>query len=384
MKLVVESDLWTDSGRPYPSGDAAVWWEVWLDHAALVEPSETVSRFANLAEPAGFRIDERFMTFPDRLVLLAFGPPTAWSAEPRLLLHVAELRAAKELATDYLSVEPSFAAELANDAAGRIAGPPPDAPAVCLLDTGVMREHPLLRPALAEEDMHTVNADWGTADGDAGRHGTTMAGSALYGSTLAELLAGEDEIPLHCRLESVKLYSPHVANEPDLYGNLTAEALARAEVTAPERNRAACLTVTTDATDGHLPSSWSARVDQLAAGGEGGGDGPRLIVVAAGNLRDQIGRPDFDYPMIEDSDCGIEDLGQSWNALTVGAVTDRVMIADPSFDGHTPFAQRPGDLSPTSRPSHAWPAEGWEGWPVKPDIVMEGGNWSRGPDGLLS
>ena len=53
-------------------------------------------------------------------------------------------------------------------------------PYVCLLDTGVNRAHPLIEPALAAADLHTVEPGWGLQD-DHG-HGTAMAGLALAGN----------------------------------------------------------------------------------------------------------------------------------------------------------------------------------------------------------
>ena len=41
-----------------------------------------------------------------------------------------------------------------------------DAPAVCMFDTGVNRGHALIEPALAPDDMHTLNEDWGVDDQD--------------------------------------------------------------------------------------------------------------------------------------------------------------------------------------------------------------------------
>src|SRR5206468_10716564 len=98
------------------------------------------------------------------------------------------------------------------------------------------------------------------------------------------------------------------------------------------------------------------------------------------NLRDQIASPEFGYPMTTDPRCGVEDPGQSWNALTVGAVTNRVMITDPTYVGFKPIAP-PGDLSPTSRTSLAWSTQARDDWPFKPDLVMEGGNWATTPTG---
>ncbi|RWK13504.1 MAG: hypothetical protein EOR40_32585, partial [Mesorhizobium sp.] len=110
--------------------------------------------------------------------------------------------------------------------------------AVCILDSGVRRTHPLIEPALAVEDWHTVKPAWGSDDTPAwSGHGTRMAGVGLYGD-LVPLLVGGDPVPLPFRLESVRILPPEdEANDPELYGSITAEAIARAEVQAPERRR---------------------------------------------------------------------------------------------------------------------------------------------------
>ena len=74
----------------------------------------------------------------------------------------------------------------------------------------------------------------------------------------------------------------------------------------------------------------------------------------------------------------IEDPAQAWNALTVGAYTEKTTNDDPSFDGWSPFA-RAGDAAPASRSSVNW---GWKKQaPYKPDVVAEGGNRLLSPDG---
>ena len=72
----------------------------------------------------------------------------------------------------------------------------------------------------------------------------------------------------------------------------------------------------------------------------------------------------------------VDDPAQAWNALTVGAFTEKVDIIDPAFAGYTPIAPA-GELSPRSRTSVAWDRQ----WPVKPDVVFEGGNLAH--DGVL-
>ena len=117
------------------------------------------------------------------------------------------------------------------------------------------------------------------------------------------------------------------------------------------------------------PSSWSAELDQIAFGETT--DSPRrLVFVAAGNT-ERSGW--HNYPDSNYTD-GIHDPGQSWNGLTVGAYTEMFFIQSQEFEGYTPIAP-PGGLSPSSTTSLVWDRK----WPLKPDLVMEGGNAALSP-----
>ena len=124
------------------------------------------------------------------------------------------------------------------------------------------------------------------------------------------------------RLESVKLLPPPPAvNAERDYGPFTIQAVSRAELAAPDRKRVVCMAVTADDRDLGAPSLWSATVDQVcSAQGEAAGN-QRLFVLAAGNLRDEIVDPAYVYHAWNLARAGVEDPGQSWNALTVGAFT---------------------------------------------------------------
>jgi hypothetical protein len=70
----------------------------------------------------------------------------------------------------------------------------------------------------------------------------------------------------------------------------------------------------------------------------------------------------------------IESPAQAWNVLAVGAYTKNVTIADAAYTGWGPFAPA-GDLMPRSRTSVTWHHD----WPLKPDVVLEGGNLGIDP-----
>jgi hypothetical protein len=372
IRLAVVEDFWEDL-LPFPGPDEAIWWEVWL-RGGRNNAELTHQRFSEWAHAVGLRVSREHVTFPERIVVLAFGTQRQLSQSLDLLTLIAELRRAKEVATAYVELPPREQREFVDDMVQRLIPPPVDAPAVCLLDTGVNRLHPLLAPALAEQDAQAINPDWGAADHHREQHGTGMAGVALYGH-LADVMSGTDAVPLRHRLESVKILPPPPNhNEPGVYGWVTQEAAARAQVSAPRRNRVHCMAVTADDRDQGLPSSWSGAVDELCAGVLD--ETPKLMFITAGNVRGELHEPSYRYPDWNFERAGIEDPGQSWNALTVGAFTEKVFIQHPDFRGWQPVAES-GDLCPTSRTSLAWSDEHHAGWPLKPDLVMEGGNYAE-------
>jgi hypothetical protein len=104
----------------------------------------------------------------------------------------------------------------------------------------------------------------------------------------------------------------------------------------------------TDERDRGQPTSWSAAVDALAAGrsfdpstqgldylDDGDDSARRLFVLCAGNVDettlsvDHLDRSDTDP---------VHDPGQAWNALTVGAFTEKAVINDPKWASWQPVA----------------------------------------------
>lgn len=359
--------LWTDDDGLFPGPDEAIWWEVWIRLSAA-DAGETAFREA--AAKLGLRVGERSITFVDRRVLLVYGQRIGIERSVDFLDMIAELRRAKDGPSDFTEMASHDQRDWADDLLARLTPPGPDAPAVCLLDSGVNHKHPLLLPATADADVQSCDPRWPAADHSG--HGTEMAGLALYGD-LQPVLTSRAAVDLRHRLESVKLIPPSGQNDPELYGALTKEALARAEITAPERRRATCLTVSSrENRDRGLPSSWSSELDTLSSGADG--EPQRLIVVAAGNVE----RPEWRrYPTSNQTD-SIHDPGQTWNAITVGAFTERSQL---NARTHPDWAlvARPGALSPSSTTSLTWDRR----WPLKPDVVSEGGNAACDPDGML-
>ncbi len=365
IRAAVLEALWTDDAEAFPRDDGdMIFWEVWLRVGDNRE--SLLSFFRNHADRIGLEIGSEEIRFPDRTVLIARGNKVQMSRSANLLNCIAEVRRAKETADFFSRMSAPEQREWMQDALSRVIWPQSNSPAVCVMDTGINNEHPLLRPALNSEDMHTYDPDWDVAD-DRG-HGTEMAGLSLYGD-LTDFLAAGESLNLGHRLESVKILPPRGDNPPHLYGAITSEAISRAEIAAPDRNRVFCMAVTTtDFRDRGKPSSWSARLDALSSGADDGQ--MRLIVVCAGNTNLSNRHQ---YPESNHTD-GIHDPGQAWNALTVGAYTEKALLDISEYPGWNLIAPS-GDLSPSSCTSLVWQRP----WPTKPDVVMEGGNMAIDP-----
>lgn len=361
VQLASLKSFWTDA-ESFPDGNRPIWWEIWLRDAT--NPHDVAQEFRQRAQKAGILTSPRELRFPERRVLLARATIEQLLQIENLFDLLAELRSAKILPGEFLVLPPRDQAEFVDEAKARIQPPPTDAPAVCHLDTGVNRGHPLLELALRQEHLLTVEPGWSPTD--IRGHGTEMAGLSLYGC-LTTLLNGNGPVVLQHRLESVKILPDVGQNDPELYGEVTAQAVSRAEIAAPERScRVFCLTVTTDSRDQCYPSSWSAAIDQICSAAKEPAGPRRLMIVSAGNVPLE---ERHEYPN-RNQVLGVEDPGQAWNALTVGASTHIETIHQAGYDGWEPIAPS-GRLSPSSRTSMIWADKSW---PIKPDIVMEGGN----------
>lgn len=241
--------------------------------------------------------------------------------------------------------------------------PPPDAPAVVILDTGIQDTHPLLAPSILSATSALPGIESGV---DANGHGTRMAGVALHLDHVGLAIESGSSEAAHW-IQSVRILVRPNQNigsaEIQTWGPRTIKAAESAEAHEGPRARAFAMAVTSPV-DELRPTDWSQALEQLAWN-EGRG---RLICVSAGNAEvstalveghpaTALGQP-------------IEDPAQAWNALTVGACTHRTRIPpDPNFSAYRAVGAA-GGASPltTSRPTEA------DRVPNKPDIVMEGGN----------
>ena len=365
IRLAVLESFWQDNPDQLPVDDP-IWVEIWLSTDTDVD----ISRFELLLRDRGVERAEGILKFPERSVLLILVTREDLEYIIEASDYIAELRLAKEVASEIVQMDNKGQSELVKDLLERTQFRVEGDVAVLVLDSGVNNGHLILQPVLADEDCHTVDPSWGLDDHHG--HGTLMGGTAAYGDLITSLNSG-DAVFVNHRLESAKIWPPAPSENPkELWGYMTAQGVSRAEIQAPERKRVVCLAITaTDFRDSGRPSSWSAELDRISSGT--GNDNRQLVVVSAGNVRDQEEWKVYPSSNISSQ---VHDPGQSWNALTVGAYTEKVLLVDPSLRNYSPIAPA-GGLSPFSSTSTTWPLNKW---PIKPDVVFEGGNVARGPN----
>lgn len=365
------NDLWTSEGNPPYGG--AIWWELWLD-----QRRERPGLLEHIIKSFSLEISNRQLRIGDSLIVHIRATRQQLETLVVTDLPFTEIRTPSFIDTiEDLSDSERF--EYVLDFSTRVIPAEVGAPVVCHLDSGVFRAHALLEGSLASRDQHSIFT--ASTGHDRHGHGTSMAGIALYGEHLDDLLIGTKTIRLKHRLESVEIFpTPAGAQQRD-YASATIHAISIPEA-GSSRRRTFCMPVSTKSdTNPGWPTLWSATVDTLAVGtdiqvhGDGFSliskpdpDAKRLIIVSAANVDADSYRIDH----LDNSDMSpIRDPGQSWNALTVGAFTQLDQVpSDPSF--HSYFLVAPaGELSPHSRTSLLF---GDKPWPIKPEICLEGGN----------
>jgi len=370
IRAAVLGSFWTDDPELKPL-DSPHWCEAWLSSTE----EEEVQQFQQDAEALHIQCSPLSLSFPERTVTLIYT-----TAQNLIDLigrnpNIAEFRAVHDPVHFFMNLENKEQREWVANLASRIESDESTNISICLLDTGVNNGHILLAPFLSNSDLHAFDSNWGVHDNTQPhqQHGTLVSGIAVYGDLSQILSSNAPVVVKHC-LESVKILPPWGGNQKNLYGFITAQALSRVEISQPDRTRIACLTITTDEQPQRgRPSSWSAAIDQLASGAEDGVH--RLFVISAGNVHEQADWHAYPHSNITKS---VQDPGQSWNALTVGAYTQKATIADPEYKSYKPLAEA-GQLSPYSTTTSIWE----KGWPFKPDIVLEGGNVAMAPDGFM-
>ena len=373
IRVAALEALWTEP-EPLPPHGEEQNWELWVSREPRAETAPSFeAQFEKVSGQLGLAVNTERLRLPDHVVITVRARREDLENSLDLLNTLTEVRAVHPCAVDLNDLPGIEQREWIDEALERVRAPGAHSPAVCLLDTGVNQSHPLLQPLLSPGDVWTLLPGTGA---DQSGHGTGMAGLAAY-DDLRNLMLSTGEWSQEHRVESIKIINSGEEHDPSNYGAVTQLGATLAESTHPQRKRVFCMALSQPGYQAKgQPSSWSAAVDSMTAGTEEEGEPKRVMLISTGNLRDY---QSYAYPESNRRAC-VENPAQAWNAISVGAFTKRTRILegdDESRNGRALASE--GALSPFTRTSSDWEPH----WPIKPDVVMEGGNLGVHQDGHL-
>ncbi len=356
------------------------WCEIWLRYNIKESVEKVIGKFKYVCQQLCIKIKDNKIVFPERAVVVV---QANFSDLRNLMLSCDNLAEIRKMVSpnDFFPYQSAYEQrEWVDDLAERIDVTQQSDTSICLLDTGVNNAHPLLKKVIKDSNMYTTNPRRGVDDRYG--HGTEMAGVATF-FDLQEKLESMSVVEIYHYLESVKILDKSGDNKKELYGSITQQAAYLAEIGNPNANRTYCMAVTSSESEevGHgEPTSWSAAIDDLLAGTGNNlnDDKKRLMCISAGNNSVEEIAETNDY-LTSIKFHSVENPGQSWNAITVGAYTDKIFIDLDKYKGYSPVAEQ-GGASPFTSSSITWESK----WPIKPDVVFEGGNLGYTSDEKLN
>ena len=366
IETINEADVesfWYGAIEDIPNEETKTWCEVWL--RTENNTSSVYNEFKSLLELFNIQYKNELIEFPERIVMMIYVNYNDLIALLQSSNQIAEFRRCMEPNSFFIKEFLSDQHEWVDDLKRRLRFEDSNA-TLCLLDTGISTAHPLIEPYIQENGIHTVFEGDDLADRVG--HGTEMAGIALYNDLNYHLVSQED-ISIPYRLESSKILR-NQSNQPELYGAITKQGILLQEVENPNKNRSVCMAITTslDSDNFGVPTSWSAAIDEFLADFKD--NAKRLMYISAGNVC-PFDLQDISYPHVN-INSSIENPGQSWNAVTVGAYNSKIQICDSALVDYQPIAEVDA-LSPYSKTSNMWENK----WPIKPEILMDGGNIAK-------
>jgi hypothetical protein len=370
--------LWMSDKDSTPT-ENPIWCEIWLIYEMKEEPKDIIEEFFELCELRNLKYKKQSILFPERVVVSVEANIDELFWLQYSICRIAEIRKMVTPSSFFANLSNEEQVEFTEDLLNRIEVTENINTSLCLLDTGVNNGHPLLSNFLTDDNMHTVDVSKGVHD--KADHGTRMAGIATFYELEKEIESSE-KIYINHILESVKILDENDDNAKELYGYITSSAISLAEINNPHMNRSICMAITssnnTIKNDGR-PSSWSGAIDSISSGvfeTDTNKENPtkRLFFISAGNTHSNEIKETRNLidAVINHR---IENPGQAWNAITVGAYTQKYNIEEKYRNNYEVIA-KPGNFSPYTSSSLMWSNK----WPTKPDILLEGGNLAYDSD----
>ncbi|MGK0212154.1 MAG: hypothetical protein ACI9D4_002495 [Polaribacter sp.] len=357
-------DLWIGNVDFIPKKDVKSWIEIWFSMEQYIDEDE-IENIKLILFVNDIQFDENVLYFPERSIISVKADLEDLQELINSCSLIAEIRKSEEMNSYWLDLGPQEREEWVNDIITRVTFNNETNNYITIIDSGINNGNPLIAPVLSNNDKLTCDLNWGVNDSGARGHGTKMAGVAIFGD-LKALLESPENKEIYHRLESVKIIPPNGWNDDSRLPFKTDVAINTAIINNPNLKRIYCFAITSQVDFNFgKPSAWSSVIDRKVFGEDN--QDKKVFLISAGNVRNEHEYKDYPESNLNSQ---IFNPAQSWNAITVGAYTQKTL---PNLD----MLAQVNELSPFSRTSNAWESS----WPIKPDVVFEGGNLIRRKNG---
>ncbi|GBR76102.1 hypothetical protein NO2_0710 [Candidatus Termititenax persephonae] len=349
IERVSIDSFFTDDISLLPMDNNPHWWEVWLTNKTKLSVRDL---FIKTAIHEGLSVNRKPISFYDRTIFLCEATKEKLSAFVQKCNVIAEIRIAKKAKTAIVNSTYAEQESLMDSLLKKTTYPHNNNTRIVVLDGNYIVRHPLLSNAL----IRNQQADYRFSLDNQDEHATEIGGLALFGNIA--VARQYETIVLRHKIEGVQVLDG-ILDFPELYGRITESAV---QITNDNTNSAYIMPVSETFGDKHKgkPSSWSACMDRITF------ERQKLFAASVGNVNGIIKSNNYEQ---EQRNSCIESPAQAWNILSVGSYTQLCDANLGGIQGVIPYANA-GDISPHSRTSCLFESQ----WPIKPEVLFEGGN----------
>lgn len=258
----------------------------------------------------------------------------------------------------------------ANDYKVRVESPPPNAPTVCVIDSGIQEEHLLLEPGIHKTTSHCFLPATSPTDVSdyvmGGGHGTRVAGAVLHG----EQIANAGTVRLDAWVQNARVLNDQNAMPIEMMPAAVIRQVIKHFHEGTHKTRIFNHSINSRvASRRRHMSAWAAEIDLLS------NECDVLVIQSAGNIAFSESPPRTGvkehlsagraYPaFLNEASSRVANPAQSLQALTVGSVAYGMLDSG----GWRTLASKKGEPSGFSRSGLGI----WDS--IKPEVVEYGGD----------
>ncbi len=346
------SDLFMDDIRLLPEDNNKHWWELWINK----KQENALEKFMQVANDCRLVFNQKYIDFPDRYVFICNASIIELNTfVTNYDVVVTEIHLAKKINPPIVGQPQEIQDEIVAELERKTTYPDDtNRVRMTILDEGLIVRHPLL-DRLIVRNLKAVST---FANSPTNAHTTSMGSLVAFGDIAQAKTLQSITIPY--KIESVQICDSS-GTDRELWGTITELSVNKTNTDENIVNAYVMAASAENISEKFgAPTSWSAKIDDIVF------KNSKLFAISVGNVDGLCKAEDYDEH--QKNSC-VEDPAQSWNSLSVGAYTN---LADQKLcanSGFVPYAQA-GDLSPYSRTSIKFEKQ----WPIKPEVVFEGGN----------